>query len=570
MEYPDTIDIPLLDDFSKPGFIPDGLWWDDDWAYINTNYPVNPVTIGVATLDAIGPDGSLNGSDDHAFVSEYLTSLPIYLGDPGLNDLYLSFYYQNGGNGDPPEPQDSLCVEFYAPELGEWKSIWSTPGDTAGSDEFTQVLLAIEDAVFLKDGFRFRFKNYVSLTGGQSFPSRKGNVDHWHIDYVYLDAGRSAQDSIMPDVAVVEPGYAILKTYQSIPWSHLPEASTQEFMPEMQFIYRNNDVVPRNVGRRLFFTETTGASGSENAGSINLPAGQQEQYPFFFQYAPDPGPGEDSVAVHIKAYLTTDEEDYKWNDTLRYTQIFSNYYAYDDGSAENGYGLDGSGTINAKVAYRYFTYKPDTLRAIDIYFNQIAEDLDNFFILGIWDHNGASEIPGDLLYSQAVGRPVYQDEINRFTRYRLDTVLVVDENFYIGWIKTREYMFNVGFDTNIDNGDKLFYNLGQEWVNSSFSGSLMLRPVMGSKLITGTREKSYPRELMIYPNPVRDRLHWPSSFMDQVGEARVLIFDMQGRLVMQEQPGQPSLDVSRLEPGVYILRLYSHRLSVGQASFIKL
>ena len=43
-------------------------------------------------------------------------------------------------------------------------------------------------------------------------------------------------------------------------------------------------------------------------------------------------------------------------------------------------------------------------------------------------------------------------------------------------------MLNVGFDRNMVNNDKIFYNLGQGWQNSGFSGSLMIRPIMGKAL----------------------------------------------------------------------------------------
>ena len=42
------------------------------------------------------------------------------------------------------------------------------------------------------------------------------------------------------------------------------------------------------------------------------------------------------------------------------SQKFFNYYSYDDGSAEIGYGV--SGNTDLKIAYKFDVLKPDTLR----------------------------------------------------------------------------------------------------------------------------------------------------------------------------------------------------------------
>jgi hypothetical protein len=43
---------------------------------------------------------------------------------------------------------------------------------------FSRYFLPISAAEFLMDGFRFRFRNYATLSG---------NADHWHVDYVIVD-----------------------------------------------------------------------------------------------------------------------------------------------------------------------------------------------------------------------------------------------------------------------------------------------------------------------------------------------------------------------------------------------
>ena len=63
---------------------------------------------------------------------------------------------------------------------------------------------------------------------------------------------------------------------------------------------------------------------------------------FDYFYPLDVNRGE-SALVRIKASLRTDNIDPKVNDTVFYDQVFKDYYAYDDGTPEAGYGLKGSG-----------------------------------------------------------------------------------------------------------------------------------------------------------------------------------------------------------------------------------
>ena len=61
----------------------------------------------------------------------------------------------------------------------------------------------------------------------------------------------------------------------------------------------------------------------------------------------------DSALFRITCSLKTDAFDPKENDTIVYYQIFKNYFSFDDGSSEGGYGINGLGSRNAMVAYRF-------------------------------------------------------------------------------------------------------------------------------------------------------------------------------------------------------------------------
>ena len=501
----DTLELPFFDDFSKNYGNPDLTIWADGYTFINNSYADDPVSIGEATLDAIDNTGQLNGDSDIPFESDFLTSLPLNLDYPGQNDTWLSFFYQPKGNGDEPEPDDSLTVQFYAPFTDEWKTVWASEGKPL--TPFTQVWVQVTDTSYFHTGFRFRFKNYASLPKSQSFPSFDSNVDHWNIDYVYLDKGRSQLDTAIKDVSMITDLPSILKSYESVPWRHFPGAYLTEIQPVLKISYRNNDIITRNVTRYLeikdLFTGTPPYLRS--GGAVNVEAGVKEEYEFLFNYPFDEN-SRDSAIFSIKSFLVTDEDDYKWNDTVTRYQIFNNYYAYDDGTAEAGYGLSGDGTAGAALAYQFNTFEKDTLRSVQMYFNRsLNNESQVYFNLAVWDNDEENDRPGNLIYSMSGYRPEYYNELNKFYTYDFDTLLIVSDIFYVGWIQPNTVLLNVGFDRNKNNRNKIFYNLGQEWVNTSFNGSLMIRPVLGKE--TGwpaSVNELIRNEVKVYPNPASD------------------------------------------------------------------
>jgi hypothetical protein len=555
---PDTLELPFFDDFARQGPLPHAPFWVDDFAFINTSYTLDPISIGIATMDAIDAEGNLNGTTSTPFESDYLTSAPINLEYPGRTDIYLSFFYEPMGLGDYPEDWDSLTVEFFAVDSNIWERVWSQTGSQ--NDTFQQVFIQVNEERFLKNGFQFRFMNYASLPQTQDKPDLKGNVDHWHIDYVYLDTERSSNVTAINDVSMISRMPSILKNYETIPWQHFPRAYLTELKPALEISYRNNDTTVRNVTRILKITDLAyQETDSVNGGAVNVQPGVLNtfnfpyNYPFIFYDA-------DSTVFEVMSYLVTEDLDYKWNDTVRRYQEFFNYYAYDDGSAENGYGLRGSGTANATVAYQFNTYTKDTLRGVKMLFNRTKDDAtQDYFRIAVWDHDKSLGIPGELLYTSQPVKPQYAEELNKFVTYEInDTLLVLSGEFYVGWIKTTDRILNVGFDRSTVNNDKIFYNLGQGWLNSGFSGSLMIRPIMGKALPAGpvvgidnTPEKS----LNIYPNPASTYLTVDLQDVTNPADWTITLYDMQGKSVYINPADLHQHPVSHLPAGIYILRL---------------
>lgn len=553
----DTLELPFFDDFSKNHGYPDMSIWMDAYVFINNNYPDDPVSIGAATLDAIDNTGLLNGDSDIPFESDLMTSMPLNLDYAGQNDTWLSFYYQPKGYGDEPEPEDSLTVEFYAPLLDQWKTVWTMEGKPL--NPFTRVWIQIADTSFFHTGFRFRFKNYASLPKSQSFPSYDSNVDHWNIDYVHLDKGRSPTDTSVKDVSMITDLHSILKSYEAVPWRHFPNAYLTEIQPELTITYRNNDIVTRNVTRFLEIKDLLNGTPPYllSGGAVNVDPGIKDGYEFLFNY-PFEESNRDSAAFRIKAYLVTDVDDYKWNDTVTRYQVFNNYYAYDDGTAEAGYGLAGEGTAGASLAYQFKTYNTDTLRSVKMYFNRSLNNISQvYFNLAVWDNDDVNDRPGNLIYSMPGYRPEYYNELNKFYTYDLDTLIVVSDIFYVGWIQPNTILLNVGFDRNNNNRNRIFYNLGQEWKSSSFNGSLMIRPVLGKETgVPSSVSKIKPDEIKVYPNPASDFIRVELPFNADNSTIRLSIFNLQGALVYQSSIyGDEDIPVHQLESGIYLLRV---------------
>ena len=585
----DTLSLPFIDDFARGVGDPATTNWVDHDAFVNYQYPHDPPSIGVATLDAIDASGGLpSNANTTGYRSDELTSRALNLDVQAGDSLYMSFYYQTGGRGDASggEYQDSLILQFWDVQAQKWSSVWSAAysrNDTtmyerrplegtehryyAGEDahlRFFHAMVPIRRSRFLQPGFRFRFVNYASVS--EEKPSTRGNVDQWHLDFVYLDSSRTRQDTVINDIAFVEPLKPLLNNYESVPWSHFPDASVFEMRDSLSITYSNLSDQSWNTTQRFEIIDRMGDNEpfTFTGGTvIGIPPHTTESYPTSINYTFPYEENRDSALFEIRSYMITDtireRAPYRWNDTIRYMQKFYNYYAYDDGTAENGYGFHGQGSQNVLVALRYTTYTPDTLQAVQIYFNQTLDSASqNSFALKIWADNGGR--PGRLLYEQTGERPVYEDSLNAFHTYVLEEKIFLEGTFYVGYQKFNSEMLNVGFDVNRIHNDRLFYNLGGQWNPSQMEGTLMIRPVFGEYIepvLTSTppgrREPEQP-DVELHPNPVKDWLHIDLK-NGRYHDYALAIYDMQGRMIRRDQRMDRSMQLQGLSPGVYIVHI---------------
>ncbi|MBL4657695.1 MAG: hypothetical protein JKX73_06820 [Flavobacteriales bacterium] len=224
--------------------------WIDEHTFINSRYPIDPPTLGVATFDGLDEFGRPynNFSDPLGYgVADYLTSKPIDLSFQFTDSVYISFYYQPEGIGNDPQDEDSLVLEFYAPKTRTWVHAWSTPGKSL--HPFKHVIQHISDTNYLQNGFQFRFKNYGTISGA---------FDHWSVDYVRIDINRNELDSVLWDVAVIDATRSVFQNFEAIPWKHYLADTTFTMLTDMSVNIANLDSVDNNTGYRYYIKHNDG------------------------------------------------------------------------------------------------------------------------------------------------------------------------------------------------------------------------------------------------------------------------------------------------------------------------
>jgi hypothetical protein len=566
----DTLSLPFYDDFSKTTVYPDPSKWIDNFVFINNTYSNQQKSEGVATFDALDNTGRLyETASASGFMADQLTSRPINLNYSPSDDIYFSFFYEPGGLGDPPEPKDSLTLQFYAPSENQWYSIWQAEGTAV--QPFKPVIIPVDNPRFLKRGFQFRFINYASLSASTSDPSMIGNGDIWNLDYVQLGKNRNSADTIPADVAFTLPVRSVLKTQEAMPWKQFRKVYLSEMGPWIRTHYRNNDKITRNVTRNYEITDVyknvLAYAFSAGATNIGPYTGVDYNANLLYTFNSD---NPDSALFRIKSYMITDVFDPKQNDTILYYQKFTDYFAFDDGTSEAGYGINGLGSRNAMVAFRFRSFIPDTLRALRICFNDSYQNANiRAFDLMVWsDNNG---IPGDVIYTQEDVTVRQGDGINGFYTYILNNPQAINGTFYIGWKQRSEAFLNAGFDVNTPHGDKQFYWLNGNWNPSQANGSLMMRPVVGRPVITTDAENviSKYNTFKIWPNPVSTIINIDAGDLFQSSSLiTISIYDINGREVMRRQfAGE--IDVSSLSDGIYFIVINNKGKQVYHNRFIK-
>ncbi|MDR2083535.1 MAG: T9SS type A sorting domain-containing protein [Bacteroidales bacterium] len=582
----DTLLLPFFDDFAYKDSYPSQLYWQDNYAYINNDYAYYPVSYGVATLDAIDENGRIHSNLHSGIkgVADYLTSRPIRLDSIFGNEnrplhdydsVYLSFFFQpnywdNVYASSDGLTGDSLVVEFYSPVYEEWFHVWSTirfPFDSIKPEEnngrqFIEVIIPITDEErYFHKGFQFRFKNYVTLTENNYYPNWQVNGSQWNIDYVYLDRDRRF-NSFYKDICFVSDAHSFLSSYYSMPYNQYSANSFDEIIDFDNVLISNLDQTANNVGydyevinsKGTVLKHYLGGSGVINpfhiSGYYDNPSLPPPVFPFSF-----PVGVTDSAEFLIKHYITSDL-DFKQNDTITFEQKFHNYYAYDNGSPEYSYTLRSPG--NVQVAVRFKLNTADTLRAVKIFFNDIAGTASElYYNLRVW--NESDRKPYSLVYEQGIVVKNDNSSTNNFITIMLDEPVIIRQNdfpflvFYVGIEKTASEAMALGFDISRDNSFNTYQNTTGQWIESIFAGSIMIRPVLGKKFKVSSIDDYSKNELCVYPNPV---INGTVNIKSETEFNKIYIYNNFGTKVFESgnlKANDISIPLINLRNGLYLV-----------------
>lgn len=580
-----SVSLPFFDDFSDYSGAPDCCYWEAGGAYVGVDYGPLPPTVGIMTLDALDADGLLyRQASVEPFPADTAMSLPVRLdGLDSTDSVVMSFYYLPGGSGehpwetvgDTPDAQDSLFLDFFSVADSSWHTVWARGGTSAArlrqetGHDWQYVALAIADSGYLDSLFRFRFRNHCSLEyNGKA--GMMGNVDQWNIDYVMIDRGRTVDSTgVFRDIAFVKPAPTMLKDYRA--------------MPARQ--YRSRDMAQRlSISIANLYSSPIASYYSYNILDSNGTA----LYTYDGGYQNAPAQGYQTEAMHATpsvgyTFEQSDEkrvytivhnvregasgDNHPQNDTIRYRQVFSNYYAYDDGTAENGYGLTSTADTMS-LAYRFDLNTADTLSAIDIAFNRTFEAANEniMFYLTVWQSENGK--PGTVLYRDSEARtPLFPDSAaltgDPFHRYVLEHKTVVSGSIFVGLKQVGNEFINIGYDRSHNSADRIYHRTAMEWEQSIHSGSLMLRPCFGQAATIGIDTAEHGNNTVrLYPNPADKQVT-----IGGIGDGSlVTLYDLQGRRLLDTKGS--TVATADLPDGMYIVRIVTRNGSLHTKKLI--
>jgi hypothetical protein len=540
--------IPFWDDFSKG--IQSSKWEAKGASYTKT-IGNNAPSIGMVLFNGVDEAGkaySLQEKDQGE--GDYLSSMPLDLsGIPAAQQstVYLSFFWQAGGKAEVPDANDRLTLQILSPE-GTWLTIWEKRGGNAiDRTRFIQESLFIRPE-WQHANFQFRFFS----NGRQSGP-----FDSWLLDYIYLNSKRSSTDLAYPDRALTQGTTVRLGDFSAYPWELLQKnqkgkwsTAKSEFQNlENRFRAMAYSVTLRDsIGLVLLpINSTTPFNPVPNALERRTIVSRS------FTEIPVPSkPGE----VNFETALITGDGllstingidtiryaavDFRSNDVVNTRFVLRDYFGYDQGVADYTAGINQR---SGQLAVEYTTPEPVFLKGISIDFSN-ARQVNQVLDLVVW-----SALDKKPLYSKEVVIPEKSpgQELHYFP---LEEAIPVSGTFYVGFTQFTNDFLQVGLDKGNDLGERIFYNVGGEWVkNTEVSGSLLIRPhvsLAGKTSVTIENLTS----LRIYPNPTVNEVQVEGEF------SSLQVVDSFGREVFPTRiPSDKGeiLNFKDQNPGLYLI-----------------
>ncbi|MFD2245578.1 T9SS type A sorting domain-containing protein [Pontibacter ruber] len=542
----EPLPLPFFDDFATvTSSSPDPARWVNSGVYINNRFAVKPVTRNVATFDGLNANGAPYAPNSVGRgPADTLTSQPITLGGLAPSDsVYLSFYWQSGGLGDVPDRTTDntafLQLQF-KDASGNWVPVWTQPG-VGNVTEFAQVIVPVQDARFFHNDFQFRFR---------SEGERSGMLDVWNLDYVELDRNRRKGQNTNRDIAISQTITPLLKSYTAMPYRQFLQDPAANLREEVLTTVNNLGTLPGAINWRGFIKKSGAPADTFLRDQGLVPALAQQFEIKGNTRVTNLNLTQEAFVLEHGLVLDTREPNalQRANDsTIRKTE-FSDYFAYDDGTAEQSLSFPASG--NSQLAQRFDLNLPDQIRAFRVHFLRLRNDLSNTSLtFRIWEDNNG--VPGRILHEQSF-KIQYTEWRNTFYEVELTKPVFVNGSFYIGWSQPGSLYANVGFDLNENAAGKLYlWTTLNGWrQDSSAKGAVMMRPVMTGEALAADEELN-TEQVQVYPNPSAGDLYISGTYK------KLSLYDVTGRVVLtQSYTGiNEPVSLHHLARGLYTLRI---------------
>ncbi|MEM8583533.1 MAG: T9SS type A sorting domain-containing protein [Bacteroidota bacterium] len=592
----ENVDPPFFDDFSYDAIRPDLELWQDEEVLINRNYGILAPSVGVATFDGVGPFGQAYAPPGGgvSISRDFLTSAGINLA--GQSGYVLTFYAQPRGLGNRPEFADSLVLQFRG-ENGNWRTVWSEGGLSNGEPDdsdrpFIGYTIPLQSQDYY-NGFSFRFFNLSNESGAR---------DNWNLDYVRLD--NIATTLSLADIAFLNPPRHITRPYTAMPYRHLVSAGPAEVQTELAVDIWNHlagqdlrvnasSLVIEELQTGQIFFNTNLLDGPEADIAPSIPIEKRFDMPSTAPFSSGyqnyvdalldlPNTAEEQYEVRTNYTMTIDEEtdrpgvvaSVQSNNQVEQVTTLSNYFSYDDGSSE----LAIEAQPNQRIVQEYDAFVPDVLRGVSIRFPRTSANVANQEIeveiyLGELDNSPDYSFPVTPVYVE----DFFIDSLQGFTTYALpDSVDIPVGKFYVGWrqVSACNICVPVGYDRNNNTQGRIFFRANGGWFPfiTAITGSVMIRPIVGSETVPSTSSTAFPEDedldwLTIYPNPTNDRVWLQTDQVYSTNQIQWAIFDMSGRMIDRGTGTEISLDA--LLPGTYILRAIDDRGQISRQKLLK-
>ena len=201
------------------------------------------------------------------------------------------------------------------------------------------------------------------------------------------------------------------------------------------------------------------------------------------------------------------------------------------------------------AAYQFKLNRPDTLRAIQMYFPQMLDSVNNIeFLLTIWEDNNGS--PGNIIHQQ-IEKPKHTST-NNFHFYFLDSLFQLTGVFYVGWQQNTADLLNIGLDKNSYANNYMFYNVGGLWNNSQYSGAWMIRPIVCENTVF-LSSNDISSTFKVFPNPASSYVKIQANDFSN----RIVIYDLNGSILLNKIYNQNQIEISVdfLSSGIYVLKV---------------